>query len=347
MKTVDYIVVGLGIAGIAICEELLKNRHSFVVVDNGEKGATANSGGVFNPTVLKRFSAAWNTSLFYPKAIQFYRELCVKLDVDFFQEMPILRVFKSVEEQNDWSVASDKNDLKHFLSSQILQNENQNIKAPLGYGRVEGTARIQTADLLQSYRSFLDRDDKLIAEEFDYASLLVLEDNVIYKDIKAKKVIFCEGPRVRENPFFPKDAIIPNKGVYVIIKSEGLDLQALLKGPFYIIPMDNSQYKVGATFGAGIEDATATVNAKIEILSKLETMINCSYQVIGETTGIRPTTRDRKPLLGAFSHNPKMAFLNGLGSRGFTMAPLLAQILYGHMEKDIPIPPEMDINRIK
>ena len=347
MRTVDYIVVGLGIAGIAICEVLLRNGHSFVVVDNGEKGATANSGGVFNPTVLKRFSAAWNTSSFYPAAIQFYRDLSNKLNVDFFQEMPILRVFKSVEEQNDWSVASDKNDLKPFLSSYILHNKNQNIKAPLGYGRVEGTARIKTADLLQSYRNYLDKDEKLLVQEFDYASLLLVGDNVIYQGITAKKVIFCEGPRVRENPFFPKDAIIPNMGVYVIIRSEELDLEALLKGPFYIIPLENSQYKVGATFGAGIEDALAIDRAKIEILSKLKTMINCSYQMIGDTAGIRPTTRDRKPLVGTFPTNPRMAFLNGLGSRGFTMAPLLAQILYGHLEESRLIPQEMDINRIK
>src|SRR5690606_3296393 len=104
MKKVDYIIVGLGIAGISLCEELLKHNKSFTVIDNGTKGSTAKSGGVFNPTVLKRFTAAWNASAFFPAAVNFYTGLSKKLKQKIFTETPILRIFKSVEEQNNWSV---------------------------------------------------------------------------------------------------------------------------------------------------------------------------------------------------------------------------------------------------
>ena len=98
MKTIDYIIVGLGIAGICICEQFQKHGKSFVVVDNGEKGATANSGGVFNPTVLKRFTAAWNASVFFPVAVNFYRQLSAKLNETVFDETPIHRIFKTAEQ---------------------------------------------------------------------------------------------------------------------------------------------------------------------------------------------------------------------------------------------------------
>src|SRR5690554_477394 len=103
MGEVNYIVVGLGIAGISFCEQLERNGKSFMAIDNDQKGATSKSGGVFNPTVLKRFSAAWKSSEFYPASIFFYAEISKKLNEKIIQELSILRIFKSVEEQNNWS----------------------------------------------------------------------------------------------------------------------------------------------------------------------------------------------------------------------------------------------------
>src|SRR5690554_6443465 len=143
-KKVDYIVVGLGIAGICMCEELRKHGKNFIAVDNGQKGATANSGGVLNPTVLKRFSAVWNISQFYPVAISFYQSLSEKLNFKVLHKTPLLRIFKNVEEQNNWSVASDKNQLQEFLSANFLPNNNPYIVADLGFGEVLGTAQINT-----------------------------------------------------------------------------------------------------------------------------------------------------------------------------------------------------------
>jgi pyruvate/2-oxoglutarate dehydrogenase complex dihydrolipoamide dehydrogenase (E3) component len=78
MKKVDYIIVGLGIAGISLCEQFQKQNKTFVAIDSGLEGATAKSGGVFNPTVLKRFTAAWDASTFYPAAVDFYAKLSKK-----------------------------------------------------------------------------------------------------------------------------------------------------------------------------------------------------------------------------------------------------------------------------
>ena len=60
MKEIDYIVVGLGIAGITFCEELEKNNKTFIVYDTGDVASTKVSAGVINPVVLKRFTPVWN-----------------------------------------------------------------------------------------------------------------------------------------------------------------------------------------------------------------------------------------------------------------------------------------------
>src|SRR5690606_38370853 len=300
---------------------------------------------VFNATVLKRFTAAWNAADFYPFAFDFYGKLSEKVQKEIFVKTPILRIFKSVEEQNNWTVASDKKELQDFLSSEFLKNNNTSIKAPLGFGEVLGTAQINAGILLDEYRTLLISKDALLSEEFQYEEIQQKENSVLYKNISAKKIIFCEGSKVIENPFFPKNAIIGNKGEYVIIKAPNLKLDVMLKGSMYIIPLGNNQYKVGATYSRDDYSLNATEEAKEEILSKVKTFINCPFEVISQTSGIRPTTKDHRPLLGNFEENKNLIFYNGLGSRGFLMAPLLSEILYNHLEKGIPLSKEIDIKR--
>lgn len=345
MKEFDYIIVGLGIAGISFCEQLKRNNKSFLVVDNGEDGSTAKSGGVFNPTVLKRFTAAWNASTFFPVARDFYERLSETLQDTIFRETPVLRIFKSVEEQNNWSVATDKRELQQFLSSEFLKNTNSVIEAPFGFGAVLGTGQIETKAMLSGYRKKLMAEELLFSEDFEYELVQEKDNKVFYKNIFASKLIFAEGAKVIENPFFPKHSVVGNKGEYVIIRAPELKMDALLKGSMYVIPLGNDMYKVGATYSRDDYSLNPTEAAKDEILSKLKTFVSCSFEVLEQTAGVRPTTRDHRPLLGSWEENSNLIFFNGLGSRGFLMAPLLAEILYSHLEDNVPMSKEMDIRR--
>ena len=347
MRKVDYIVVGLGIAGIAICSQLEKHGKNFIAIDNGRRGSTAASGGVFNPTVLKRFTAAWNAADFYPVARQFYSSMSEKLGQTIFQKLPILRIFANVEEQNNWIVASDKKQLRAYLSSQFVKNVNPSIEAPNGFGKLKGTGKINTEGFLSGYRNHLKKINLLMIEDFDYAQLYIENGSVSYKNISAHRIIFCEGAQAVENPYFPSEAIIGNKGEYIVIKAPELHLDCLLKGSMYIIPMGNDVYKVGATYNRDYLDNTPSTMAKSEIHSKLNSLISCPYHVVGQVSGIRPTTKDHRPLLGSLTKNPEIIFFNGLGTRGFLMAPLLAEMLYNYLEEAIALPQEVNIRRIK
>lgn len=346
MKEVDYLVVGLGIAGISFCEQLELANKSFIVVDSGEKGASQSSGGILNPVVLKRFNAAWNASVFYPKAISFYQALSLKLKKDIFQPTPILRILNNPEEQNNWVVASEKVGLQNFLQTQLLKNTNLAIISPFGFGKLMGTAIIQKDDLISSYKNMQNLRGRILKESFEYDKLKVDREGVSYKNINAKKVVFCEGADAIKNPFLSKDAVTPNKGEYLVIHAPDLNLKELLKGPVFIIPLGNDLYKVGATYARDETSKFPTAEASQEILSKVKRMINCSFEIKDQTGGIRPTTRDRKPFLGSLDSNPHLVFLNGLGTHGFLMAPYLSEVLYANLEGGGSIPAEIDVNRL-
>ncbi len=170
MQNIDYIIVGLGIAGISFCEQLELNNKRFVVFDAGDTTSTLVSAGVINPVVLKRFTPVWNAKLHINSSLEFYRELSKKLSISLLNEIPMYRIFKSVEEQNNWVVASDKNELSSFLFPEIIKNENPAIHAPFGYGKVNYTGIINTSLLINTYKKHLQKNNKLINEVFDYRS---------------------------------------------------------------------------------------------------------------------------------------------------------------------------------
>ncbi|HFS67189.1 MAG TPA: FAD-dependent oxidoreductase, partial [Flavobacteriia bacterium] len=53
---VDYIIVGLGLAGISFIERLKEHHKSFVVFENNSQNASKVASGLFNPVILKRFT---------------------------------------------------------------------------------------------------------------------------------------------------------------------------------------------------------------------------------------------------------------------------------------------------
>ena len=72
MKKVDTIIVGMGIAGLCYAEILHQNNKSFCIIDNDKNGSSKIAAGIFNPTVLKRYSMIWNGKKFYTNAIKFF-----------------------------------------------------------------------------------------------------------------------------------------------------------------------------------------------------------------------------------------------------------------------------------
>lgn len=344
MKQVDYIVVGLGIAGISFCETLRKNNKSFLAFDKKSNYSTLVSGGVFNPVVLKRFTAVWKGQEFLKKAIPFYTSISENLDVELLEKTSIFRIFNSVEEQNDWLVAGDKNNLSPFLSSEIIKNHNEAIQAPFGFGKVEESGKVNPSIFLSSYKKMLQQNNQLITEAFDYEKLQIEETCVTYQDIKANKVVFSEGASAIKNPYFPVENFVPNKGEYLFIKAPKLKSEVILKGALFIIPLGNDVYKVGATYSRNDHTTHTTEEARNTILKKLDKMISCDFEIIDQIAGVRPTVKDRKPLIGNLQH-AAIYFFNGLGTRGILMAPLLAEWLYNFAEKNGDLPNEVNIKR--
>jgi len=345
--SVDYIIVGLGLAGMSFAEELTAQNKSFIVYEDQSQNSSLVAGGMYNPVVLKRFTPVWNAEEQLQTALPYYKKLEKKLKNSYDHKIDIFRVFKSIAEQNNWFLACDKILLQDYMSSNIIKNENKSIHAPFGYGRLVRTGRINANALIHDYRELLLTKKLLKKEKFLYHKIILREDGVTYENLKAKKIVFCEGYGIKKNPYFDSLPMKEAKGELITIHAPELKVDYLIKAAVFVMPLGNDLYKVGATFNWKDKSNLPTEEGKEELEQKLNTFIKCKYKIVDHLAGIRPTIIDRRPILGMHPEHEQLAILNGLGTRGVMIAPLMAKKLYQHLEHNAALDHEISIARFQ
>ncbi|WP_179008708.1 NAD(P)/FAD-dependent oxidoreductase [Winogradskyella forsetii] len=345
MKQVDYIIVGCGLASIAFCEELRANNKTFLVFDNNSQKSSIVAAGLYNPVILKRFSEVWKAKEQLALSIPTYTRVENELNIKIDYKLRILRRFTSIQEQNKWFTASDKPGLEAYLSTELVKNTNSAIDAPFALGEVLHAGRIDTETLILNYKNFLKENDCFEEGTFQHSKIQFESGIIQYNNLQAKQIVFAEGFGVKQNPYFKAIPLTGSKGEIITIKAPDLKIDYAVKSSVFVIPLGNDLYNVGATYDNDDKTNQPTEKAKEELLSKLKTFINCEFQVVNHVAGIRPTVKDRRPLVGRHAEHKDLYVLNGLGTRGVMIAPYVAKKLYNFIENNDVLDSEIDVNR--
>ena len=345
LRKIDYIVVGCGLAGISFCEKLKQHNKSFLVFDDNSQQSSIVAGGLYNPVTLKRFTSVWKSATQLKTALPVYKNIESTLDLVLDYKVPVKRRFTSLEEQNNWFIASDKDGLKDYLSTTLIENTNPNIDANFKLGQVLETGRLDTKLLVKNYKANLKDNSQLIEDSFNYNAISFKEDSIHYNNTVANHIVFAEGFGIKQNPFFKQLPLNGTKGQLLTIYAPDLKLNYVLKSSVFVIPLGEDIYRVGSTYEQKDKTNTITQEAREILLERLKTFIKCDFKVINQVAGVRPTVKDRKPLIGRHQTNKNVYLLNGLGSRGVMIAPYVANQLYNYIENNCPLDKEIDCSR--
>ena len=163
--------------------------------------------------------------------------------------------------------------------------------------------------------------------------------------IQAKHIIFAEGFGLHANPFFNQLPLDGTKGELFIIKAPNLDLDVIMNTSVFILPLGNDLFKVGATYNWKEKTDLPTEEGKSELMEKIQEIISCDFEIVSHFAGVRPTVRDRRPLVGTHATHNRIHVLNGLGTRGVMLGPSMAKALYDSIENNIQLSKEIDIQR--
>lgn len=342
---IDYLIIGSGLAGIAFSEMALQNDKTIFVMDNSSQNSSKIAGGLYNPVILKRFSEVWKAQQQLVLMDTFYAGLQEKLKTKVDFKKTILRKFCSIEEQNNWFTASDKIALAPFLSTNLITKKYSGIESPYNYGEVLQTGYVDTAILLKEYREYLSKSGLFSESSFEYDILEVFQDHIRYKDIEAKHIVFAEGFGMHANPYFKHLPLDGTKGELFIIKAPELHLDVIVNTSVFILPMGNDLFKVGATYNWKDKTDLPTDEGKLELIERIKEIITCDFEIIEHFAGVRPTVKDRRPLVGTHAVYRSVHILNGLGTRGVMLGPAMAEALFNNIENQIPLDKEIDIKR--
>jgi glycine oxidase len=343
---VDFIIVGCGLAGIAFAEACVLNGKNILVIDNDSQNSTTIAGGLYNPVVLKRFTKIWEAENQLAVSIPFYKKLEQKLNETFLFEIPLYRKLKSFEEQNNWFIAADKPNLFNYLSTSLSSLVNNYIEEPFKFGKVNHTGFLDTKKLRETYINYLLSNNSYLKDTFDYSQIIYNANEINYKNISAKHIVFAEGFGIHANPYFNNLPLDGTKGELLIIKAENLNLKEIINSSIFILPIGNNHYKVGATYNWEDKTTNTTEEGKNELIENLKELLSCPFEIVEHLAGIRPTVKDRRPLLGAHYTHKNLFILNGLGTRGVLFAPYLAEKLYNFIENNEELDNEISVNRI-
>jgi glycine oxidase len=330
----DYIIVGFGLAGATLALELRERGQKVMIFDTpfGHQ-ASRVAAGLFNPVTGKVMSLTWNAHKIFPHLHAFYQKAESITGERFFFPAPICIPFLTAEEQNNWMT---KSGMDEFIQ-QVYTGRRYSEFVHDNFGGVilKGSGYIDTVKYLDAVRSLFLRDGSFREEEFKHDE----HSNSFH----AEAIIYCEGTKVLQNPFFNWVPITPLKGETLEI---GLnqELPVIFNRGVYVVPLGGSRFRIGATYSHDrIEGPTEA--GKNELTRKLDALLTIPYTVHNHTWGIRPTTPDRKPMLGPHPEHKNVWIFNGMGTKGVSLAPWASGMLSDALTKGFQIDAEINISR--
>src|SRR5690625_5177939 len=232
-KSLDYIIVGQGVAGSCFALKLIQENKSFIIIDQKQNQASRVAVGVFNALVLKRFALIWNAEEQLKWMKIYFEKFENLLQKKLIFNIPTYRILNNNNEISTWKDKAKREELKAFMNEEIVhQPISDAIKTPLGYAEVKQTGRIDLQKCLETFRKYLEENGQCINEKFEYDELKIDENSIQYKNFNAKNIIFCEGYGIKYNPYFNYLPVIGVKGEVLRseVKQTGrIDLQKCLE----------------------------------------------------------------------------------------------------------------------
>lgn len=342
-KPLDFIIVGQGIAGSVLALSLIKSGYTVCVIDKQDLSLSSRiAAGIWNPVVFKRLAKSWLADEVVPELIRFYEFFEKELNASFVNKRFILKPFSEEQEKIFWLKKAESEN--EFLDKSIYEDfkvtDTYSIKS---YSKVLQAGNIDMPTFLNATKNYISKHQQLIEESFDHHKLKRTEHGVEYQSVSAKNIIFCEGHLISKNPYFNWIPFKPAKGEVLTITCNDLHLEnSIFNKGFFIMPLGNNTYKVGATYEWENLNDIPTESKKQELITKLNTVISTSYQIVKHDAGVRPSVIDRRPVVGCHPEFSNVYVFNGFGTKAVMLAPYFAKQLVNFIQHHSAIDAEIN-----
>jgi hypothetical protein len=340
---IPVIIVGRGLAANVLAHTFHRNSTAFKMIGlPGLSNSSLVAAGIYNPVVFRRMNKSWMASSCISALNEFFGHCEKLLGVRLIHPRSIIRSFNEEQEKKLWLKKSEL-ELDEFLDDKIYSYPIENIKCGPEFGKVKQSGNIDLEVFLEASSDFFS--ESIIEEKFNHDDLQVSPEKIIYKNIEAANIVFCEGYLIKNNPWFNWIPLSPAKGETFIIKCKlGLDDSIFNKDGF-IMRIGEDLFKVGATYNWEDLNDEPSAAGREELESRLKKMIGCDYAIVEHKAGVRPATDDRRPIIGPHPQHRNLHVFNGLGAKGVMLAPYIANNFVNFMLHSSRLNGEISVER--
>lgn len=295
----NYLIIGQGISGTFLSWYLQKAGASSIVIDeNKANTASKVAAGLINPVTGRRLVRSWMTGELMPFAWQAYKEIGDELGLNCIREASLLQFFNAPDMQDAFNRKLKEE--PEYLSPPDGNGWDHYFNYPFGWGIINPCYIADATGLISAYNARLLNSGQLLQEKFEDAHLEISEHHICYKDIRANKIIFCEGEAGLGNRWFNKLPYSLNKGEALIVSIPGLSTEHIYKFRHTLIPIGDGTpvFWFGSSYEWTYDDERPTARFRQEAEAELKRFLKLPYTVIDHRAAVRPANVERRPFVG-------------------------------------------------
>ncbi len=327
----DFFIAGGGLAGLTLAYHLTERCQASVVIVDDEHPAAASriAAGLINPITGRRHVKTRMADTLIPAAFKFYRHLESLTGLPIIKPMPIAVIYDSIKTRNDWLARSAENGYEKYIDREFGPHElGCAVRSPYGGIVLKQSAAIDVPNLLSALKHWLtQRHVMFITDVFNPDEFHLVPGYVEWKNIRSRMVIFCEGWRMTANRWFSQQPMKPVKGELLLIECPELKTDYILMKDVFLCPVNSNRFLAGSTYEWNFTSSEPTQNAREKMEKSIRQLLTVNFKVIGHHAGIRPAMEHRWPVAALHPVMPQFAVFNGLGTKGFLLAPFFSEKL--------------------
>ncbi|MFI5129791.1 MAG: NAD(P)/FAD-dependent oxidoreductase [Chitinophagales bacterium] len=351
---VEFLIIGQGISGTFLSYYLHKEKRNFLVIDNNDTNSPSRvAAGIINPVTGRRMVTVWMANEILPFAWKAYHDIGSDLNIAAISQKDIIDFFPNpFMRENFLKRLNEGNEYIQALTTEERYRPYFNYE--FGCGEIKPVYMAHMEILLPAWRNKLKQENRLLEREFDIDGLVVKNHSLQWSDrdgrtIAADKIIFCDGAGSFENPYFKQLPFAPNKGEALIAEIPGLPDRAIFKKSVLLAPLQegNNLFWVGSNYAWDFDNADPTPAFRNDTEMALKEWLKIPFKVVDHRAGVRPATLERRPFVGMHPHYPNIGMLNGMGTKGCSLAPFFAKQLVNHLLFDGAITAEAGLSRFQ
>lgn len=341
----EFLIIGQGISGTWLSYYLQKANKSFVLIDNNlENSASRVAAGIINPVTGRRIVKTWMIEELLSFLVPAYEELGKELGIKAIEQKSLIDFHPTPQ----MKIAFDervKENAEFLFQPQDQQQYHDTFNYDFGFGEVKPCYIVNLKKIIPAWRKKLVDNNQLSEENFEIDKLENRIEGVQYKNIKAEKIIFCDGVNSSQNPYLKNLPFALNKGEAILIESAGISSSTIFKKGMVLTSIENNLYWIGSNYLWEFADDKPSEQFRKQTELLLKNWLKVPFKIVDHKASFRPANVERRPFVGFHPVYKNIGILNGMGAKGCSLAPFFAYQLIEHILSGKEILPEADIKR--